>query len=241
MKPARLAMVPLAESAAACEERPEPGYIRRAAYERPSFPHTLARRPPDPRADRAERRAGDERAGDRLVARGAAQGDGQERQPRRAMRARPRGRSGPLPVDGPERHHHDRHLRRRLFGRKPGRADRPAASQHSASATIPPIRVGFGIVIVLTTYVSLVIGEIVPKQIALRSPEPIAVVMSRPMRMLSKIVAPFVWMLDRSSALMFKLFGLDREFEEPRDGGGTASGRRRSADRRASSKKTSAQ
>src|SRR3954464_1847431 len=39
--------------------------------------------------------------------------------------------------------------------------------------------VGFGIVIVLTTYVSLVIGEIVPKQIALRSPEPIAVAMSR--------------------------------------------------------------
>ena len=60
--------------------------------------------------------------------------------------------------------------------------------------------VGFGVVIVLTTYVSLVIGEIVPKQIALRSPEPIAVVMSRPMRVLSRIVAPFVWVLERSSA-----------------------------------------
>src|SRR5689334_9300016 len=51
--------------------------------------------------------------------------------------------------------------------------------------------VGFGLVIVLTTYVSLVIGEIVPKQIALRSPEPIAVLMSRPMRWLSRITAPF--------------------------------------------------
>src|SRR5690349_6492875 len=71
--------------------------------------------------------------------------------------------------------------------------------------------VGFGLVIVLTTYFSLVIGEIVPKQIALRSPEPIAVVMSRPMRWLSKIVAPFVWVLERSSALIFKLLGLDRE------------------------------
>ena len=70
---------------------------------------------------------------------------------------------------------------------------------------------GFGIVIVLTTYVSLVIGEIVPKQIALRSPEPIAVVMSVPMRILSKVVAPFVWILERSSALLLKLFGLDRE------------------------------
>jgi putative hemolysin len=71
--------------------------------------------------------------------------------------------------------------------------------------------IGFGLVIVLTTYVSLVIGEIVPKQIALRSPEPIAVVMSRPMRWLSKITAPFVWLLNRSSELIFKLFGLDRE------------------------------
>jgi len=71
--------------------------------------------------------------------------------------------------------------------------------------------VGFGLVIVLTTYVSLVIGDIVPKQIALRSPEPIAVVVSRPMRWLSKIVAPFVWVLDRSSVLIFKIFGFDRE------------------------------
>jgi putative hemolysin len=66
-------------------------------------------------------------------------------------------------------------------------------------------------VIVLTTYFSLVIGEIVPKQIALRSPEPIAVVMARPMRWLSVITAPFVWVLQRSSALIFHLLGLDRE------------------------------
>jgi putative hemolysin len=71
--------------------------------------------------------------------------------------------------------------------------------------------VGFGVVIFLTTYCSLVIGEIVPKQIALRSPEPIAVVMSRPMRVLSKIVAPFVWVLERSSALILGLLGMNRE------------------------------
>jgi putative hemolysin len=71
--------------------------------------------------------------------------------------------------------------------------------------------IGFGVVIFLTTYCSLVIGEIVPKQIALRSPEPIAVVMSRPMRVLSKIVAPFVWVLERSSALILGLLGMNRE------------------------------
>jgi putative hemolysin len=71
--------------------------------------------------------------------------------------------------------------------------------------------VGFGVVIVLTTYFTLVIGEIVPKQVALRSPEPIAVVVAWPMHVLSRIVAPFVWLLDRSSKLIFHLIGLDRE------------------------------
>jgi len=70
---------------------------------------------------------------------------------------------------------------------------------------------GYGLVVVIITFVSLVIGEIVPKQIALRSPEPIAVVIAKPMKWLSRITAPFVWLLDRSSALIFKLFGLDRE------------------------------
>jgi len=71
--------------------------------------------------------------------------------------------------------------------------------------------VGFGLVIVLTTFVSLVIGEIVPKQIALRSPEPIAVVMSRPMRWLAVVTAPFVWLLNGTSTLILKLFRFDRE------------------------------
>jgi putative hemolysin len=71
--------------------------------------------------------------------------------------------------------------------------------------------VGFGVVIVLTTFATLVVGEIVPKQVALRSPEPIAVIMSRPMLWLSKITAPFVWLLNTSSSLIFRAFGLDKE------------------------------
>ena len=71
--------------------------------------------------------------------------------------------------------------------------------------------IGFGLVIVLTTFASLVVGEIVPKQFALRSPEPIAVIVSRPMFWLSKVTAPFVWLLDRTSALIFRTLGLDRE------------------------------
>lgn len=70
---------------------------------------------------------------------------------------------------------------------------------------------GFGLVIVLTTFASLVIGEIVPKQFALRSPEPIAAIVSRPMLWLSRITIPFVWLLDKTSSLIFRALGLDRE------------------------------
>ncbi|MEO5612531.1 MAG: hemolysin family protein [Sphingomicrobium sp.] len=70
---------------------------------------------------------------------------------------------------------------------------------------------GFGLVIVVTTFVSLVIGEIVPKQFALRSPEPIAAIVSRPLFWMAKVTAPFVWLLDQTSALIFKALRLDRE------------------------------
>jgi len=71
-------------------------------------------------------------------------------------------------------------------------------------------RWGFGLVIVFTTYLSLVIGELVPKQIALRAPEPIAAMAARPMVWLSRAAAPFVWLLDRSSAVLIRLLGVHR-------------------------------
>jgi len=71
--------------------------------------------------------------------------------------------------------------------------------------------VGFGVVIVVTTFLSLVIGELIPKQFALRNPEGIAAIMARPMYWLSKATAPFVWLLDKTSELIFRLLGLNRE------------------------------
>ena len=71
--------------------------------------------------------------------------------------------------------------------------------------------VGFGLVIMFTTFISLIIGELVPKQFALRSPELIAVAMARPMSWLSRVTAPFGWLLDRTSAAIFRLLGLTRE------------------------------
>ena len=71
--------------------------------------------------------------------------------------------------------------------------------------------VGFGLVIAATTFISLIVGELVPKQFALRSPEPIAALVARPMLWLSKLTAPFVWLLDRTSAAIFRALGLNRE------------------------------
>jgi putative hemolysin len=73
---------------------------------------------------------------------------------------------------------------------------------------------GFALVIILTTYASLIIGELVPKQFALRSPEAIAIVVATPMLWLSRATAPIVWLLDRSSALVFRLIRLNRESED---------------------------
>ncbi|HEX7876589.1 MAG TPA: hemolysin family protein [Sphingobium sp.] len=70
---------------------------------------------------------------------------------------------------------------------------------------------GFVLVIGFTTYASLIIGELVPKQFALRAPEPIAVYMATPMLWLAKITAPIVWVLDGSSALIFRLLRMTRE------------------------------
>ncbi|MFM5953097.1 MAG: hemolysin family protein [Novosphingobium sp.] len=72
---------------------------------------------------------------------------------------------------------------------------------------------GFAVAIVLTTYFSLVVGELVPKQVALRKAEPIAVLASRPMAMLSRATAPMVWVLDRSSALVLRLIGVRHKGE----------------------------
>ena len=62
--------------------------------------------------------------------------------------------------------------------------------------------------IAVTTYFSLVVGELVPKQLALRAAIPISLIMARPMAMLAKVAAPLVWVLDSSSALLIRLFGI---------------------------------
>ena len=68
--------------------------------------------------------------------------------------------------------------------------------------------IGFVLVIAITTYFNLVIGELVPKQVALRAAIPISLTMARPMAILARIAAPLVWLLDNSSGLLIRLLGV---------------------------------
>jgi putative hemolysin len=66
---------------------------------------------------------------------------------------------------------------------------------------------GFGLVVTVITYVSLIIGELVPKQIALRDPERIACRVAPAMTHLARVAAPAVWLLSVSGKAVLSLFG----------------------------------
>ena len=66
---------------------------------------------------------------------------------------------------------------------------------------------GFAIAIAVTSYFNLVVGELVPKRLALGSPEPIAVAAARPMAAFARATAPLVWLLDTSTDVLLRLLG----------------------------------
>ena len=74
---------------------------------------------------------------------------------------------------------------------------------------------GFGIVVVCITYLSLVIGELVPKEVALNNPEGIAAKVAHPMQLLSKVTAPIVLVLSVSTQAVVKLLGVRASEELP--------------------------
>ncbi|NYZ16898.1 HlyC/CorC family transporter [Azospirillum sp. RWY-5-1] len=73
---------------------------------------------------------------------------------------------------------------------------------------------GVGGVLVLITYLSIVLGELIPKRIALKNPERTASLIAPPMRVLSRVAAPFVWLLGASTDLLLRLLGLHGAREE---------------------------
>ena len=69
------------------------------------------------------------------------------------------------------------------------------------------------LVVMSVTYVSLVIGELAPKQIALKDPEQIAIHVARPLALFTHITAPVVWVLNVSTVSLLGLLGLRPGFE----------------------------
>ena len=84
----------------------------------------------------------------------------------------------------------------------------PALAPHAAP-------LAFAATIVLITYLSVVLGELVPKRLALLAPERVALVVAAPMRLLQKVATPFVWLLSRSSDAVLALVPARTDREPP--------------------------
>src|SRR5918998_4015142 len=75
--------------------------------------------------------------------------------------------------------------------------------------------VAFLIVVAAITYLSLIIGELVPKRLALNDPEAVSSRVARPMRFLSILASPGVWLLSASTEVVLRLLGARRSEEPP--------------------------
>jgi putative hemolysin len=72
-----------------------------------------------------------------------------------------------------------------------------------------------GIVVIAITFVSIVLGELVPKRIALHNPEQIASMLAGPMMLVSTLFKPFVWLLGRITDFVLKIMGVQPGNEPP--------------------------
>jgi len=89
-------------------------------------------------------------------------------------------------------------------------------------STIPPVQsfagtLGIAVVVLAITFLTLIFGELVPKRLGLHSPERIATIFARPMKVLALIGAPLVWFFSASTEFILRLFHVPPAGEE---GGG---------------------
>lgn len=64
------------------------------------------------------------------------------------------------------------------------------------------------IIVVIVTYLTLIFGELVPKRIGLSVAESASKIVARPMHVLSVVASPFVWLLSKSTSVMFNFLGI---------------------------------
>lgn len=93
----------------------------------------------------------------------------------------------------------------------------PLTAWLAGSALLEPYARGIAMTIVVIglTYFSVVVGELVPKQLGLLAPEKVASLMAPPMNMLARSARPLVWLLSASSGLLLRLMGATRQEEPP--------------------------
>ncbi len=97
---------------------------------------------------------------------------------------------------------------------------RLAAPLSVALATVPALApyagsLALALVVISITFVSIVLGELVPKRIALHSPERIAALLAGPMILVSKLFRPFVWLLGKITDFVLKMLGIEPGKEPP--------------------------
>jgi putative hemolysin len=85
----------------------------------------------------------------------------------------------------------------------------PLAGALAAVPGLAPVseELAYTLVVLAITYLSLIIGELVPKHLALRAPERIAALVAPTIDLLSRVSTPAVWLLERSSRFVLRLFG----------------------------------
>ena len=75
--------------------------------------------------------------------------------------------------------------------------------------------IALGAIVVAITYASLILGELVPKRLALQRPEKLAAILAPPMRLLSRLALPMVRLLSGSTSLVLRLLGARPAEESP--------------------------
>lgn len=73
----------------------------------------------------------------------------------------------------------------------------------------------FALIVLAITYLTLILGELIPKRIGLNDPEHVAEVVAEPMRVLSRLAAPVVSLLSWSTDMGFRLLGIKPSNEPP--------------------------
>lgn len=90
---------------------------------------------------------------------------------------------------------------------KPSIAQIPSLEPYAATVSL-------AIVVIIITFLSLIIGELVPKRIGMTNPEAIAVKLAPLMLIVSKIGSPFVWILSKTTELILRILGLNKVREQ---------------------------